>query len=137
MGDTGYLDSQNRLWFCGRRAHRVEDASLRKNTYYSIPSESVFNVHTEIYRSALVGVYSALGWRSSIPAIIIEPEKKISRTEKQLTIEARELGAGSLLTKEIKYYLIHPDFPVDIRHNAKIFREKLAKWAEKQLEAEL
>jgi olefin beta-lactone synthetase len=25
--------------------------------------------------------------------------------------------------------MIHPSFPVDIRHNAKIFREKLAVWA--------
>ena len=27
-------------------------------------------------------------------------------------------------------FLLHPSFPVDIRHNAKIFREKLARWAE-------
>jgi len=27
--------------------------------------------------------------------------------------------------------LFHPSFPVDIRHNAKISREKLALWAEK------
>jgi hypothetical protein len=29
--------------------------------------------------------------------------------------------------------LYHPAFPVDIRHNAKIFREKLALWAEKRV----
>jgi olefin beta-lactone synthetase len=29
--------------------------------------------------------------------------------------------------------LFHPAFPVDIRHNAKIFREKLAVWAAKEL----
>jgi len=28
--------------------------------------------------------------------------------------------------------LFHPEFPVDMRHNAKIFREKLALWAERQ-----
>ena len=30
-------------------------------------------------------------------------------------------------------FLVHPSFPVDIRHNAKIFREKLAVWAEEKL----
>ena len=30
---------------------------------------------------------------------------------------------------EVKTILYHPSFPVDIRHNAKIFREKLAVWA--------
>ena len=29
--------------------------------------------------------------------------------------------------------LFYPSFPVDIRHNAKIKREELAVWAEKQL----
>jgi len=32
--------------------------------------------------------------------------------------------------------LFHPSFPVDIRHNSKIFREKLAIWAEKQIKRE-
>ena len=33
--------------------------------------------------------------------------------------------------REIETFLFHPSFPVDIRHNAKIFREKLAVWAAK------
>jgi olefin beta-lactone synthetase len=135
MGDTGYLDSVNRLWFCGRRTHRVVDTKSGK-TYYSIPCESVFNSHVDIYRSALVGVYSAKK-KTTIPAIIIEPEKKKSRTEKQLLNEAKELGMKSPLTKDFEHYLCYSDFPVDIRHNAKIFREKLAIWAKGQLEAEL
>ena len=39
------------------------------------------------------------------------------------------LGRGNPLTAAIDVFLIHPAFPVDIRHNAKIFREKLAVWA--------
>jgi hypothetical protein len=34
----------------------------------------------------------------------------------------------------MKVILYHPSFPVDIRHNAKIFREKLAAWAKAELE---
>jgi len=43
------------------------------------------------------------------------------------------LGAGQPHTKEIKTVLFHPAFPMDIRHNAKIFREKLAQWAARKL----
>jgi hypothetical protein len=30
-------------------------------------------------------------------------------------------------------FLFHHSLPVDVRHNAKIFREKLVPWAERQL----
>jgi len=36
------------------------------------------------------------------------------------------------ITKDIKTVLYHESFPVDIRHNAKINREKLAEWAKGQ-----
>ena len=38
-----------------------------------------------------------------------------------------------MTTSGISAILFHPAFPVDIRHNAKIFREKLAVWAEEQM----
>ena len=44
------------------------------------------------------------------------------------------LGMGYVHTARIHDFLIHPGFPVDIRHNAKIGREKLAVWATTQLE---
>ena len=37
-------------------------------------------------------------------------------------------------TAGIVHFLRHAAFPVDIRHNAKIGREKLAAWATLQLE---
>ncbi len=36
-------------------------------------------------------------------------------------------------TQHIDTFLIHPGFPVDIRHNAKIGREQLAVWAAERL----
>jgi acyl-coenzyme A synthetase/AMP-(fatty) acid ligase len=132
MGDVGYLDEQSRLWFCGRRAHRVVVKTTGK-TYFSIPCESVFNVHKDVFRSALVGVFSA-SKQEYIPVMIIEPIKESTVPQEQLLAELKQMGAESPLTHEISQYLIHPDFPVDIRHNAKIFREKLAVWAEQQLE---
>lgn len=133
MGDVGYLDQEGRLWFCGRRAHRV---TTEEKTFFTIPCEAIYNVHPHIYRSALVAVTDP-GSEKSIPVIILEPEKDTNISAGQLISEAKRLGAENSLTSEIQYYLIHPDFPVDIRHNAKIFREKLSVWANGELEGKL
>ena len=53
MGDVGYLDQAGRLWFCGRRAHRVV---TKKQTLFSVPCEAIINEHPDVYRSALVGI---------------------------------------------------------------------------------
>ena len=123
MGDLGYLDSQNRLWFCGRKAHRVQTYN---QLLFTIPCESIFNQHPAVFRSALVGLHKK-------PVIIIEPhDKKIlkdKKTQLKLTQELLVLGRRFAHTQEIQDILFHPSFPVDIRHNAKINREKLAQWA--------
>jgi len=46
-----------------------------------------------------------------------------------LTKELLALARTDPRTAVIETVLYHPSFPVDIRHNAKIFREKLAVWA--------
>jgi acyl-CoA synthetase (AMP-forming)/AMP-acid ligase II len=131
MGDSGYLDEQGRFWFCGRVAHRVVTAA---GPMFPIRCEAIFNQHPAVYRSALVGVGSP-GRRR--PVIILEPKAgKMPaagpETERFLG-EVRELGKANPLTAAIDAFLLHPAFPVDIRHNAKIFREKLAAWAAETL----
>ena len=44
-----------------------------------------------------------------------------------------ERGSSFAHTRRIRILLFHPAFPVDIRHNSKIFREKLAVWAARRL----
>lgn len=127
MGDVGYLDEHDRFWFCGRKSHRVRTAT---GTLFTIPCEAIFNQHPHVYRSALVGLGPAGQQR---PVVIVEtwPEHR-PRTEsaqRQLLDELRARGAQRDLTQPIDDFLIHPAMPVDIRHNAKIFREKLAIWA--------
>ena len=131
MGDVGYCDINGRLWFCGRRAHRVVCNKYSK-TFFSIPCEALFNVHPDVFRSALVGIPVSSG-NDLIPAIIVELEKGSTIDTQQLVHELQEIGKNNPLTAEIDKYLIHPDFPVDIRHNAKIFREKLSIWAASKL----
>ena len=54
----------------------------------------------------------------------------------ELREELIEIAKNNELTRQIKIVLFHKSFPVDIRHNSKIFREKLAVWAEKQIRHE-
>lgn len=135
MGDVGYLDSTGRLWFCGRRAHRVV-SNVHNKTFFSIPCESLFNIHSDVFRSALVGVPLSSG-EGFTPVMIIEPEKDSKSSSEELIIELQEIGKKNPLTQEIIHYLIHNDFPVDIRHNAKIFREKLSVWATDELKGKI
>ncbi len=130
MGDVGYLDQENRLWFCGRRAHRVV---TKDKTFFSIPCEAIINEHPDVYRSALVGIKDPRKADEYLPVLIIEPKKDQMINSKSLIEEVRLKAGQSELTREINHFLIHKNFPVDIRHNAKIFREKLAIWAQKKL----
>ncbi len=126
MGDTGYIDSNNRLWFCGRVSHRVitDDTTL-----YSICCEGIFNTHTMVYRSALI-VLNRDG--TVLPAICVELEPSITNADKnQIKNELLETGNQYKHTRLIKDVFFHPAFPVDIRHNAKIDRIKLSMWASK------
>ena len=91
------------------------------------------NNHPNIFRSALVGVPSDNGLQ--IPIMILEKEKRCSKTDNEILLEIKSLALESELTKDIQIFLFHKGFPVDIRHNAKIFREKLAVWAESKLAA--
>jgi acyl-CoA synthetase (AMP-forming)/AMP-acid ligase II len=128
MGDVGKWDEQNRLWFCGRKSHRVV---TNLKTLFTIPCEALFNQHPDVKRSALVGIGSG---RHREPIIIIELESKsrVENNNEALIQELLEIAASSTHTQSIKKVLFYPDFPVDVRHNAKIFREKLAAWAEDQ-----
>jgi acyl-coenzyme A synthetase/AMP-(fatty) acid ligase len=128
MGDLACFDEAGRLWFCGRKSHRVETADGR---LFTEPVEGVFNTHPDVRRSALVGVRI----RGEIePLVCIELEKnRPARSQEILREELLALGAKRPHTARISRFLFHPAFPVDIRHNSKIFRERLAAWAQKEL----
>ncbi|MCK5881845.1 MAG: AMP-binding protein [Sinobacterium sp.] len=127
MGDLGYIDEQGRLWMCGRKSHRVETTT---EVFYSIPCERIFNTHAEVKRTALVAVIK-LGIVQ--PVLCVELEKNSKLPQHKLFEELAQIGASYSQTKTITQFIVHPNFPVDIRHNAKIFREKLAVWAQKEI----
>ena len=123
MGDVGYIDIEGRLWFCGRKKHRVVCAD--GETLFPVPCEAIFNLHEAVERSALVGVNGS-------PVIIIERAQTYSVSDSDLTVALLNAASKNPLTEKIAMVLYHPSFPVDVRHNAKIDRPKLAVWAAKQ-----
>jgi len=131
MGDLGTLDEQGRIWFFGRKSHRVV---TRSETLFTIACEGIFNTHPDVFRTALTGVETGGNMR---PVLCVELEAH-SKNAHQHTVkrELLELGAQFPHTKEIKTILFHDGFPVDIRHNAKIYREKLGVWASRKLAKE-
>jgi len=133
MGDVGYVDEAGRVWFCGRKSHRVTTAD---RTLFTDCCEAIFNEHPDVFRSALVGIGPRARQR---PVIVIEPRPgrmpRDHAAEARVIAELLELGSRHDITKPIADVLFHPAFPVDVRHNAKIGREKLAPWAAKRLRA--
>ena len=130
MGDIGYLDEQNRFWFCGRKTHRVV---TQQRPLFTIVVEGIINTHPHVYRSALVG----LGQRGyQKPVVVIEPWPEHwpvdDSAQQQLIAQVIELCQSNEKTNEINTVLIKDKLPVDIRHNSKIFREQLTEWARTQ-----
>jgi len=123
MGDCGYLDPAGRLWFCGRKAERVETAT---GPLFTEPCEQVFRAHPRVTRCALIGVGEpGRQW----PALVIEAKPKNSADRQTFARELRALAQTHAHTAAISLFYFHPKFPVDVRHNAKIHRLSLAQWA--------
>lgn len=125
MGDVGYLDGDDRFWFCGRKAHRVISAD---RTFYTVPCEAVFNVHPDVEKCALVG-RGSVGQQT--PVMIIQPcdlSLADSPSHRDALIQSlRDVASRNPLTHRINDFVIrNTPLPVDIRHNSKIFREKLS-----------
>jgi len=131
MGDLGYLDEDGKLWMCGRKSHAVSAVYQgQPKSYFSIPCERIFNTHPQIKRSALVAVSHN---HKTQPLLCVELLDGPPSSATKLFNELKFMADRHPQTAGIHQFLIHPNFPMDIRHNAKIFREKLAVWAQKQI----
>ncbi|MBY0518242.1 MAG: AMP-binding protein, partial [Bacteriovoracaceae bacterium] len=121
MGDVGYKDISGRLWFCGRKSHVIK---FEGASHYPIPIESLFNQHKAIKRSALIEDGHG-------PALAVEMNPGHQWSE-SIRLELIELGSKQAHTHIIKNFYPHPGFPVDVRHNIKIDRLALSRWAKEQ-----
>ena len=108
-------------------AQRTTRSETTGGSLFTVPVEGVFSAHPAVLRTALVGVPRD---GQPVPVLCVERDPEAAQLpEEQLRRELLELGAKYAHTRSVTTILFHPKFPVDIRHNAKIFREKLAAWA--------
>lgn len=126
FGDVGYLDAQNRLWVCGRVSQRVKAAG---GDVFPLQVEPLFDAHPKVRRSGLVGVPGPAG---ELPVLAVEVEPDVGKDElaglhEELLARAADSGMA------IHAILFKRRLPVDPRHNSKIERPRLAKWAARQL----
>ncbi len=113
-GDLGYRDAAGRLWFVGRKAHRV-------GSLVSLPVEQLVLGHPAVARAALVAVRGQ-------PVLVVEPEPGAG-VGPALTRELTDLLAADPDGRQVTEVRWHPGFPVDVRHNAKVDYDELARWA--------
>jgi len=122
MGDCGHIGTDGCIWFCGRKAERVETEA---GTLHTEICEQVFRVHPRAERCALIGIGERGRQR---PALVAETA--LRGDSAGLVGELRKLALGNPATAGITLFYFRAKFPVDVRHNAKIHRLALARWAE-------
>jgi len=135
MGDLGRKDADGRLWFCGRHAEALRTpAGLVPTT----PVEAVADTLSGVHRTALVGIGPS---GEQILCLVVELEGgRIPRGNQAAMERARitaHLEHAAPHLPQPAHIVFHRGFPVDVRHNAKIHRLTLAKWATRMLRARM
>ena len=90
--------------------------------------EPIFDAHPRVRRSGLVGV-------GDLAVICIELAGSATDHD-ALRAELLALAAAHATTRSIRHVLFRTHLPVDPRHNSKIERPALAKWAAIELRRE-
>ena len=111
-------DSGSR-WFLGRKAERVVTGD---GTMFTEPCEQVFRAQPRARRCALVGL-------GAEPALVVETRTRGEADARALAAELRALALRHPHTARVRTFFFRPHLPVDVRHNAKIHRLALARWA--------
>lgn len=127
LGDAGYLDEKGRLWYCGRVSHRVK---AEGGALFPLNCEPIFDSHPAVRRSGLVGLSNGT---HDVPVICCELEPNAPSDKEAIRKELLALAASHRTTKQIKHVLFPKVLPVDPRHNSKIERPALSKWAKENL----
>ncbi len=118
-GDVGHLDAEGRLWVEGRMAHVVDTAG---GPVTPVPLEVSVALATEL-RCAIAGV-GPPGCRQVV--VVVEREGKAGLAGTDVDRSVRE----ALTPQAVAAVLTVPKLPVDRRHNSKIDRTRLGRWAE-------
>ncbi|MFW2380890.1 MAG: alpha/beta fold hydrolase, partial [Acidimicrobiales bacterium] len=127
-GDIGQLDADGFLWISGRVQHVITTAS---GPVAPIPIEHAAERVTGVARAAAVGI-GPVG--SQVVAVVLQVSKagRNPLAEPSLTERVRHqvARAGAAHPAAV---LVTSWVPVDKRHNSKVDRTRVARWAERVL----
>lgn len=128
MGDLGRIGPDGRLFFLGRRAEKVRCAAGDLPTECLEPA---FRQHPHVARCALIGTGEA---PDQTPCLVVEPRAGLfpETPEARGRFEAELRGMAEVNPRAglVRHIVFQRALPVDVRHNAKIHRLRLAReWA--------
>ncbi len=125
-GDVGHLDAEGRLWVEGRLAHVVTTAD---GPITPVGVEQRVLALAEVRSAACVGVGPA---GAQVVVVVVVPDAAPSRSD-----VLAEPGLASRVRATagvpVAAVLVRASLPVDVRHNSKIDRAAVSRWATEEL----
>ncbi len=119
-GDVGHVDAEGRLWVEGRAVHVIHSVD---GVVTPVPIERAVEQGLPIARSAAVGVGPP--GRQQLVVVLEDSGADVGLADAGRTARVR-----SIVEQPVAAVLNSAALPVDIRHNAKIDRTAVARWAD-------
>ncbi len=120
-GDVGHLDSAGRLWVEGRMPHVIV---TNHGVVTPVGPEQRIETLTNVARAAFVGV-GPVGTQQQVAVLeTVPPARRVCRASEPLAAAVR-----AAVGTPVAAVLVVPGLPTDIRHNSKIDRARLSRWA--------
>jgi len=125
-GDVGHLDGEGRLWIEGRIGHVVTTPA---GPVTPVGIEHAAGEIPGVALAAVVGVGPA-GTQQVVVVVETEsPRRRSGLADTGLAASVRKAASPV----DVAAVLVVPSIPVDKRHNSKIDRTRIARWAERVL----
>jgi acyl-CoA synthetase (AMP-forming)/AMP-acid ligase II len=123
-GDVGHLDGAGRLWIEGRLAHVVVRAD---GPVTPVPVEQRVEALPDVRAAATVGV----GPRGTSQVVVVVVPARPRRGP----LAGPELAAAvrGVAGVDVAAVLLAASLPVDVRHQSKVDRARVGRWAERVL----
>jgi olefin beta-lactone synthetase len=119
-GDVGHLDAEGRLWVEGRLVHVITTAD---GPLTPVGMEQRIEAEAQVTAAAVVGIGPA-GTQQAVAVVVPRMADTVGLAAPELASAVRAAAGTSLAA-----VLAIDTMPVDIRHAAKIDRQRLARWA--------
>jgi acyl-CoA synthetase (AMP-forming)/AMP-acid ligase II/pimeloyl-ACP methyl ester carboxylesterase len=120
-GDVGHLDAAGRLWVEGRMPHVITTAL---GVVTPVGPEIAASALADVARAAAIGVGPAGNQQVVIVVETVPPAARVGLAEPALAEDVRMVAGHPVVA-----VLVVPHLPTDIRHNSKIDRTRLSRWA--------